>query len=159
MVSDSFRVNQIRFRPAFHPDPAGTWSLQCPPDLLAGLRAPPSLLLRGGDGGEGEGKGKRKGRNGNRETGPLRIFMDPPLMRMVCFQRNYLQWLTRFTAVVDLAEISPEKPQHWHGDDSHAVHGSRSASAGRVHTASVVGARRRSLSSVSVSPSSSLPHV
>jgi len=40
-------MQEMRFRPGLHPDPAGEGSLERSPDPLAGLRG---LLLWGGDG-------------------------------------------------------------------------------------------------------------
>jgi len=61
-------VHQIRFRPGFCPSPC--WgSLQCSPDLQAGLRGPTSERKEGrrGEGGKGMG-GEGRERRGD---GPL----------------------------------------------------------------------------------------
>jgi len=55
-LSDRFKVHQIRFRPELCPWPH--WgSLQCSPDLLAGLKGPTSK------GGEEKGRGGKENRN------------------------------------------------------------------------------------------------
>ena len=74
-LSNSFRVQQIRFRPGLRPDPAGG-AYSAPSDRLAGLRGPYSK----GRGGRKKRKGEKKGRGGEQEKSPFRKFMDPPLL-------------------------------------------------------------------------------
>ena len=68
LLSNSFRVHQILFRPVSAPDPIGG-AYSTHPDPPAGLRGPTSKGK--GEGGIGKGEGWRKHRAGGTLTPPF----------------------------------------------------------------------------------------